>query len=1506
MEDNEEEARSSQVMGEPELEMMVVVRALLEEQRRAERVRDENRREEERKREEARLERESELIRRQEELQAENVRKLAEQQEATEKRQFEQQVALLRIQQEMGEKATRAQVELRGADRRRDRALYSIPVLREGDDLEEFLVTAERRLKAAGVKEEEWVPIVESRLSGKIGSAWQDITITVADYSEARDRLLRMCGYTPRLAADSFFGFRAENSKGLTADQLYHRGQQLFRRMIAPGKVSEEIEFAILRGWVGTIISKRARAAVDARVVTDAAGLVNALQDFLVLEGDRSEGHTATFRKGSGESVKERGVSVTCFRCGKIGHKAVDCWKGGAGGTKGGAPVSGGEATKIVCYTCGEEGHKSPQCPRQVKSEKGASKEARPKPVKRVWQSQPKCIQLGGMVNGHKTPILLDSGAAISVVPESLVQPSQIASTSVAVKPFGATKPILLPTANLPFVIGDLEWVERVAVSPKQEGVEEEVLYSLDLLSVRGLELVLLVNKVERADVLRVTTRTQAQNEKKELEEEETAAARERPRAKPLARVGNVRQDVVNESVVAAVSEAVCEKVIDRKEVEEGGVLGRQDEEVEKTLGLEVDSSDEGDEELYQLRKEKREEPELVVPLVKAGPGSRAALVLETSSDPSLEKWRTLAGKGEKGFLWEDGLLYQTVTTHVLDVVHLVVLPKSFRVKVMDLAHDKLNHMGARRVQALLRRKFTWPGMGQEVMQYCRSCPICQKCAKSQARKVPMVERRVMSEPFESVAFDIVDPLPKGKGGCRFLLTAICMASRWPEAIPLRTITAKVVAQGMCEIFARTGIPLQLISDQGSQFVGKVVSQLCKCLHIERIQMTPYHPEGNGVVERMHGTLGAMLTKAASEGLDWVGQVPFTLFALRAAPNRDTAFSPFELVYGREVRTPLDILHQGWAQKEFEELDTDEWAGWLVERLQCWHSIERERGKSASKKRKKDFDKKTVDRVLEEGDLVLCRVPGMTHKLEEAWHGPYPIVEKLNRVDYRVAVGKGRHKVLHINNLKKYQVREEEVMRLAVIADDLSDDIDVGLKMSGVCKDFEVRQVEVLKEEYPEVFSDLPGRTEVCTLKIDTGEAPPISSAPYRVPDRMKDGVKKEVDKLLELGVAEPSHSPWASPIVPVPKKDGSIRLCIDYRKLNSVTIADPYYMVTLEEILERVGASGCLSKLDLSKGFYQIGIDEEAKDRTAFITPFGKFRFNRMPFGLRNAPAIFQRCMEVVLRGCYEWAAPYIDDILVFSKNGAEHGQHLREVLRGLGESGLTIKESKCEFGKTHIEYLGHLIGNGEVAVPRHRTTAMAEFRVPKMKRQLRSFLGSASYYRRFVRNFASFSSVLSPDTSKMAPGVVQWSEGKLEAFNHLKGVLVDVCVLTIPSQEDYFSLHTDASGLGIGATLNVMREGVEKPVAFFSRQLQGAERRYSATELEGLAVFKSIHFFDHFLHGREFKVMTDHQALVSLLISKRLNKRLHGWVLKLMDFNFEIIYRPGKSNGDADGLSR
>lgn len=203
-------------------------------------------------------------------------------------------------------------------------------------------------------------------------------------------------------------------------------------------------------------------------------------------------------------------------------------------------------------------------------------------------------------------------------------------------------------------------------------------------------------------------------------------------------------------------------------------------------------------------------------------------------------------------------------------------------------------------------------------------------------------------------------------------------------------------------------------------------------------------------------------------------------------------------------------------------------------------------------------------------------------------------------------------------------------MRLVVVAEDFDDDEAVSMKVQGKCEDFDETEVERLQTEFPDVFDVKPGKTGVCKLVIQTGDAQPIASVPYRVPDKLKEGVRLEVDKLIELGVVAPSTSPWASPIVP--KQDGSLRLCIDYRKLNSVTLADPYYMCTLDEILERVGGSGCISKLDLRKGFYQIEVEEEDIEKTAFITPFGKFEFRRMPFGLRNAPKGYGDSFEGVL----------------------------------------------------------------------------------------------------------------------------------------------------------------------------------------------------------------------------------------------------------------------------------
>ena len=532
-EDMEGDMRANTENGEPN--MLEVIRVLMAEQRRSELDREERKEEARRNEEQAMREAKRVEDNRLEELrmerEAEARKQVAELQAAADARQFEQQVQLLKIQAEMGDKASKAHREAAATDRRRDRALFNIASCKEEDDLEEFMMVMERRLEVAGIAREEWVTIVESKLSGKIAIAWQDVVATTDNYQEARDKLLKSCGYTPRVAADKFFGFKVDQSKGLTADQLYHTGQQLSRRMLAPGRLNEEMEFALVKGWIGMVIPRKARAAMDARVTENAAELVSVLQDFLALEG---EGRTATFKKSGGEYVREfardKPFQVTCFKCGKVGHKAADCWKGSSSVPKSGTVPSTGVAPKIVCHTCGVEGHKSPQCPRRGKG----SAEVKPKPVKRIWKKQPKSLLLDGIVNGHEAQVLLDSGADISVVPADMVADSQLCQEQVAVKPFGASTAMLLPMADIEFTLGEICWEERVAVAPTVEGVNREVLCSLDLKSERGLQLVLMANGVEQKEVARMTTRAQAKVNSQEAKEDEVSAAVSKPIVKPL------------------------------------------------------------------------------------------------------------------------------------------------------------------------------------------------------------------------------------------------------------------------------------------------------------------------------------------------------------------------------------------------------------------------------------------------------------------------------------------------------------------------------------------------------------------------------------------------------------------------------------------------------------------------------------------------------------------------------------------------------------------------------------------------------------------------------------------------------------------------------------------------------------------------------------------------------------------------------------------------------------
>ncbi len=362
----------------------------------------------------------------------------------------------------------------------------------------------------------------------------------------------------------------------------------------------------------------------------------------------------------------------------------------------------------------------------------------------------------------------------------------------------------------------------------------------------------------------------------------------------------------------------------------------------------------------------------------------------------------------------------------------------------------------------------------------------------------------------------------------------------------------------------------------------------------------------------------------------------------------------------------------------------------------------------------------------------------------------------------------------------------------------------------------------------------------------------------------------------------------------------------MDYRKLNAVTIREPYYIPGFDKMIERIGTGRVLSKIDLAKGFHQVAVAEKDMEKTAFVCPFGKFQYRRMPFGLTNVPSVFQRLMDCVLCSCVDFAKVYIDDILVVSESWSVHVNHLRSVFVVLAEAGLTVKKNKCVFGKRKLEFLGHLIGNGVVSVPETRVRAILEHPLPRSRKQLRGFLGLVGFYRRFVRGIHRWTSALTPHTSGSGTGRIEWTGPMKEAFRKLCHVLSDSVVLCVPQRSDNFVLECDACSSGVGAVLSVVRGEETRPVAFFSHQLKGAQMRYSAQELECLAVVEAITHFAYYLYGASFTVLTDHRGLESLRDGKQCNRRVHGWSMKLSEFDFIIKYRSGVDNVVADDLSR
>ncbi|KAM6968624.1 retrovirus-related Pol polyprotein from transposon 412 [Tautogolabrus adspersus] len=422
---------------------------------------------------------------------------------------------------------------------------------------------------------------------------------------------------------------------------------------------------------------------------------------------------------------------------------------------------------------------------------------------------------------------------------------------------------------------------------------------------------------------------------------------------------------------------------------------------------------------------------------------------------------------------------------------------------------------------------------------------------------------------------------------------------------------------------------------------------------------------------------------------------------------------------------------------------------------------------------------------------------------------------------------------------------------------------------------------------------------------IETGSAQPIRLRPHRLALSKRQVAEDMIREMAAAGVIEPSNSPWAAPAVLVKKKNGSWRFCVDYRRLNAVTRKDSYPLPRIDDALDHIAGSCWFSSLDLRSGYWQVELAPEARPKTAFTIGQGLWQFRVMPFGLCNAPATFERLMERVLVDIpLSRCVVYLDDLLVHANDFDSALANLEEVFTAIRGAGLRLNPAKCHLLTRETAFLGHVVSAHGVATDPVKVAAVQDWPTPANISELRSFLGLASYYRRFVRDFATIASPLYRLSDKGRS--FDWDEACSAAFDRLKRALTAAPVLAYPDAQQPFIVDTDASNVGVGAVLSQQREDGEHAVAYFSRALTRPERNYCVTRRELLAVVLAIRHFRPYLHGSHFLLRTDHASLTWLLNFKNPEGQVARWLEALQEYDFEIQHRAGRQHGNADSLSR
>ncbi|KAJ8036166.1 hypothetical protein HOLleu_20053 [Holothuria leucospilota] len=528
-------------------------------------------------------------------------------------------------------------------------------------------------------------------------------------------------------------------------------------------------------------------------------------------------------------------------------------------------------------------------------------------------------------------------------------------------------------------------------------------------------------------------------------------------------------------------------------------------------------------------------------------------------------------------------------------IYHQIVVPRTYRREILSIAHEMpfAGHLGVNKTYHRILNHFYWPKLKSDVAKFCKTCHSCQMVGKPNQNipAAPLKPIPAFEEPFSRVIIDCVGPLPKSRAGHQYILTIMCASTRFPEAIPLRNIKARTVLQALLKFFTLFGLPKEIQSDQGSNFMSTVFQQMLYELGIDQIKSSAYHPESQGALERFHQTLKNMLkTYCHDNERDWDEGIPFVMFAARESIQESLGFSPFELVFGHTVRGPLKLLKEKWLSDPGEDIHLLDYVSRFKDRLHGACELAQENLRHSQKKMKAWYDKTTVKREFKPGDKVLVFLHVSGQPLQARFQGPYVIERKVSDTDYVILTPDKRKskRVCHINMMKKYYEREDcDISKDESIHDVNSNTNDTGdqvciintdhelsndeikannvpdmcikLQNSDVLKNLDQKlshldhkeksEMKSLIYEYVCLFSDDPTRTSLIEHDVDVGDATPIKQHPYRVNPRKRQHLRDEVRYMLDHDIIEPSNSEWSSPCILVPKPDGGYRFCTDYRK---------------------------------------------------------------------------------------------------------------------------------------------------------------------------------------------------------------------------------------------------------------------------------------------------------------------------------------------------------------------